>query len=308
MERGKLTDDQVREIRRSGSSARSLAREYGVTHQTILNVRGGRTYAHVLDEVDGPVSGPQDKYFRKDALGFLKGLPDGYCQTIVTCPFFSADYRRKLDVGSYISWQRAVIEECIRVAGAEGLVLYQDRMLSEVAHQRGEVNYELVAGMPLKQMIVVNHRGVVYPDKRSGNKRPRRDLIPRHHTEIFMFSGTKWSIPDEVAESVSSWGDVWEMDPSWRWSHDGAPLDQWVSFPEELADRCIALGKGIVLDPFAAAGEIPLAAIRAGRNWLACDVRPHLIETFKMRSPRHLAGEGTEPETDGRRFSDSPYA
>ena len=301
MERGKFTDDQVREIRRAESSARSLARKYGVTHQTILNVRGGRTYAHVFDEVDGPVSGPKDAYFRKDALGLLQRLPNGYCQTIVTSPFFSTEYRRTLDANSYISWQREVIWECIRVAGPEGIVLYHDRVLSEVAAHRGHVKYELLTGMPLEQVIVLSHRPMEFPASRLGNKGSRKNQIPRHHTEIFLFKGPKWSIPDEVLGKVSLWGDIWDIDTRsrrscYRLGHE------WFPFPEELADRCISLGKGIVLDPFAATGDIPLAAIRAGRNWLACDVRPHLIEVFKMRARQHLAWVETEPETDGRRF------
>lgn len=44
----KLTDVQVREIRASGESARSLARKYRVSHQAILDIRHGRTWAHLL--------------------------------------------------------------------------------------------------------------------------------------------------------------------------------------------------------------------------------------------------------------------
>ena len=38
-------------------------------------------------------------------------------------------------------------------------------------------------------------------------------------------------------------------------------------FPEELADRLIAMGRGRVLDPFAELGAVGLAAARKNREW-----------------------------------------
>lgn len=43
----KLTNDQVREIRRSNSSSKSLAEKFGVTYYTIWNARTYRTFRGV---------------------------------------------------------------------------------------------------------------------------------------------------------------------------------------------------------------------------------------------------------------------
>ena len=51
----------------------------------------------------------------------------------------------------------------------------------------------------------------------------------------------------------------------------------------ELADRCVALGSGMLVDPFAGTGSTVLAAIRAGRDWLACGSNPSYLEAFEMR-------------------------
>lgn len=46
--RAKLTDDQVQIIRTSQESARSLARTFGMDHKTILQIRRGESWKHLL--------------------------------------------------------------------------------------------------------------------------------------------------------------------------------------------------------------------------------------------------------------------
>jgi len=45
----KLTDDQVREIRKNPISGPALAKHYGVSHKVIADIRQGFTYRHVKD-------------------------------------------------------------------------------------------------------------------------------------------------------------------------------------------------------------------------------------------------------------------
>ena len=74
-------------------------------------------------------------------------------------------------------------------------------------------------------------------------------------------------------------GDIWDIAPLAEDNYSGLSPN----IPGGLADRCIALGKGTVLDPFAGEGSIPLAAMRAGRDWLACDMRTDLMRVFEER-------------------------
>ena len=74
-------------------------------------------------------------------------------------------------------------------------------------------------------------------------------------------------------------GDIWDIAPVAEDNYSGLSPN----IPGGLADRCIALGKGTVLDPFAGEGSIPLAAMRAGRDWLACDMRTDLMRVFEER-------------------------
>ena len=85
--RRKLTDDQVRDIRRSREPARLLAQRHGVTHPTILNVREGRTYKHVRHEPFLPaLDWSPGEYHVCDAMEFLTRLPNGACPTVVVSP------------------------------------------------------------------------------------------------------------------------------------------------------------------------------------------------------------------------------
>ena len=275
----KLTDDQVREIRRSQEPARALAERYKVSHPTILNVKAGTTYSQVLDDQDDPVVGGLHNIFvHQEGLSFLQGLPDGYCSTVVTSPPQPTAVRRRGARGDSVqrsyedhaAEQRAVILECIRVAGDQGVVLYHYKTPSAAGLQ--EMGQVLTHGCPLHGVIIWRYR----KQRPSGGARKPREL-PNTYDMIFMFAGKHWSLPEEASEDMTACGDVWEIDLD-RESRRFSP-----TLPNELVDRCVALGRGRVLDPYAGSGATVLAAVRAGRNWLACETDLEQIETFHQR-------------------------
>ena len=293
-----FTEDQVREIRQSPLAARALAVKYGVTHPTIINIRERRTYKHVPDSVGTDL---RNQYVIKYAQDFLAELPSGCCPTVVTsAPLREAPYSQLSFMGSprmrapsfrdleearreYLERQRGVISECLRVAGSMGIVLYHHRF--EVSTRRElDTRHALIDGFPLRQIIIWNHhtRGFIQGT-------PRKNRLPTTYSVIFMFSGPHWSIPEKSLPAAMAWGDSWDIKPDPE--HDLLETSssrrnnrrQRFSFPDELADRCVALGTGTVLDPHAGSGSTALAAIRAGRDWLACDSEAAYLQVFEMR-------------------------
>ena len=289
--RRQFTDDQVREIRQSHRSARELAEGHGVSHPTILNIRDRRTYKDVPDQLGMEI---KNRYVLGDPLDFLAELPDGYCGTAVTAsPIrekpsiigrssgWTGNDERKAE-GEYVELQRSVIKECLRVVGPTGVLLYHYRY--EISSRRGmDLRHNLISDFPLRQAIIWNHQMRRFiPGGRHLNR------VPNNYGMIFIFSGPRWSIPKESKAAAMAWGDVWDIKPDhgddlWvSMSHRRGQRHPY-SFPAELADRCVALGSGMVVDPFAATGSTALAAIRAGRDWLACDSDPACLEAFQMR-------------------------
>ena len=53
--------------------------------------------------------------------------------------------------------------------------------------------------------------------------------------------------------------------------------------PLTLAERCISLGQGHVLDPFAGTGTTALAAQAKGRSWTLFDRSPDHTWLFEQR-------------------------
>ena len=281
----RFSDDDVRAIRQSSLSARALAREYDVTHATISNIRDRRTYKHVPDHLG---EWPSSEYHIADALSFLKTLPDGYCETIVIAhrrparPPFSAsrgDATDRPPSGNYTLALRELIPECIRVAGPSGAVFYLHSFVNRYPVGMN-IRSGLVTRQPLRQVIVVN-----YPKaENSGSRNPgrRMRMLPHTYDVIFMFTGQHWSVPEDIASAAAEWGDVWHLETG-RPLQPNSPAPFTPEFPEELAIRCIALSTGRVLIPNAASGTVILAAIKAGRDWLACDTDESLKREFERR-------------------------
>ena len=292
--RRRFTDDEVRAIRQSPLSARELAAQHDVSHPTILNIRDRRTYKNVPDYLGLDLIRPEvgGQYVLEDPIAFLRTLPDGCCGTAVTAPrirhrpyiiggssgWTVDDERAAQD--EYVDVQRRVIEECLRVVGPEGVLLYLHRF--DISARRSmDTRHDIISGFPLRQIIIWNHQMRILRFSRRWVNR-----VPNNYGVIFVFSGPRWTIPDESRPKAMGWGDVWNIPPGpGDLSGTGYYLRErnYYDLPAELADRCIAFGSGTVVNPFAASGAMPLAAIRAGRNWLACDTDPFFLDAFEAR-------------------------
>jgi hypothetical protein len=289
--RRRFTEHQVRDIRQSPLSARELAEQYGVSHPTILNIRDWRTYKDVADHL-GP--GLKNQYVFQDVVDFLAGLPDGYCGTAVTSPPIrevtsifgrNSGWTMKDEWTAeqeYVDLQRRIITDCLRVVGPTGVLFYH-YMYNASSLRRINLRHEIIRDFPLRQVIVWSHRMRRFtPGGRHFNR------LPNNYGMIFVFSGPRWSIPRESRAAAMGWGDLWDINPDsmdelWDNTPGRRARLRPPALPIELADRCIALGSGMVLNPFAGTGSVVLAAIRAGRDWLACDQDRAHLDAFQMR-------------------------
>ena len=257
----KLTDDQVRQIRESERPIARLAAENQVDRKVIRRVKRRDAYRDVPDQVPDTVWDdiqPHNVYLLGDGLDMLQKLPDAYAETIVTRPQF---HRTKMSYEEYADLHRRTIQECVRVAGPRGVLFYIHQY--EMVESRLLTLHDVLADFPLRQIIV----WVKAPPWFRG-KGPMRQL-PQHTEVIFLIAGPYWHVPVRYQAMAERWGEVWQLteDPDWP-------------YPEVLAEHCIHLGQGRVLDPFAGRGIVGLVAASYGRDWLLFGTNPAFQETF----------------------------
>ena len=313
MERTRFSEDKIRNIRQSPDPARKLAEAHGVTHQTILNIRSRRTYKHVAEST---YTGPENEYFLLSALNLLEALPDASCPTVVTSPLFSTEYQKTLAYSAsersyFIDRQCKVLGECMRVAGPVGLVLYHDTMFDHISLKETDSWDHLLPrfmGMRTLESLSFSFKTIIIWDHLTPapTDHSSRRQLPQRYSPIFMFAGRDWALPEKIESMYDLSGDVWGIEsineraycrdvyPTPPGNYSSDDKQHWYSLPEGLADQCVALGTGQVLDPHAGPGDIPLAAIRAGRSWLACDTRPTMKGAFERRRNRMRTPEEDE--------------
>ena len=263
--RRKLAADQVEAIATSTETGRALAQRYGVSNRTISEIRTGRRYVSVRRPIQ------DNSYLVGDALKRMKALPDKFCPTIVMAPPYNVD--DALTPLKYRNWQRQLIAEGCRVAGPEGLIAYRQelRLRGRTLYRFSDiVEHPLPDGWSLRQTIVwdkgsSNNQGGKYPT-----------CLPTTFEYIFLFAGPMWHVPPDAASDARHWGAVWKINRETNNPHP-AP------FPVELALRCVRLGRGRVLDPFAGSGSTLLAARRLRRPYLGIDLSAESRDKFASR-------------------------
>ena len=271
----KLTDDQVRYVRTSPKSSVQLADELPLDRRAIDRARRRETYKDVLDaspSAAGPAALPLKDYVAGDGLKLMGRLPDGYAQTIVAAPpMFRPPHSSRSQVEKarslYVERQRSIIREGRRIAGPNGVLLYVHRY--DLMADLLDVGPGGASAFPLEQVIVWDP--MIKADPRSVSTR----RIPGHYRAIYVFAGNRWSIPPQIRGAVADWSTVWRIRSRLR--EDGT-----LEFPEQLADHCISMGSGRVLDPFAGVGVIGLAAARKNREWILFGNSPAEQRTFRQ--------------------------
>ena len=283
----KLSDDQVREIRDSEQPNTRLAAQYGVDRRVIQRIRRHDAYQDVpaidlkaaAEAYAAPrTPPPHNEYVLGDDLSMLEALPECYAETIVTAA--SRDYGnasqrlppRRQEYGpgyaGYVGYHQAVISECLRVAGPGGVVFFHVRHWFNEKTLEMKTWDDLVNPFPLRQVITWEH------NSRSQSRPGLMYHLPLTADHIYVFSGDYWHIPAETQTSAQAWGEVWQVDV------DEKHKPGWM--PPDVADRCVALGRGRVLT-FQGFDNVVLAAVRRRRDWLLVGHDPDYRGYFERR-------------------------
>ena len=285
----KLTHDEVREIRRSGLSQKLAARKYDVDPKTIRSIRKGVTYRDVPDRA--PIAPDAhlrlaNKYLAGDVLELLDRVPEEYAETVLTMAPRLVDRVGRAEHADHVDRQRRIIQECLRIVGDFGVVMYVHRPRWSGDGAGVELGTDIIEGLPLRQSVIWTWpaRYGRAADSPAGRGVP----FPQNYATVFIFAGRAWTVPKAAATGLRPRSAVWTIPPP-------NPANAPPEFPLELATRCIAMGRGRVLDPQAGTGTVALAAEEQGRSWTLFDSTDLHRATFERR----LAGKG-EPDPPSR--------
>jgi modification methylase len=162
----------------------------------------------------------------------------------------------------YVSWQRSVLSECMRVLSEDGAIFYNHkwRVQGGLLQDRSDI----VDGFPVRQVIIW---------KRSGGINFNKGYFLPTYEVIYLIAKPNFVL----APKANALGDVWEI-PQERNNPHPAP------FPLELADRVIsATTATTVLDPFVGSGTTAIAALNNNRNFIGIDSSQEYIDLANGR-------------------------
>lgn len=226
-----------------------------------------------------------------DSLELMRQLPDGCIDLVVTSPPYNLRAARvrgveprgrwrqptvlmngydrhgdDLPPARYTAWQRACLEEMLRLLPEHGAAFYNHKW--RIQNGRLDDRHELVVGLPLRQIIIWRRRG--------GLNFNHRFFLPTYEVVYLLAKPGFRLVP-----KASALTDVWDI-PQVRGSAHPAP------FPLELARRAIASTQAhTVLDPFMGSGTTAVAAQQLGRVFLGIDHSPVYCALARQR----LAGD-----------------
>jgi site-specific DNA-methyltransferase (adenine-specific) len=221
--------------------------------------------ARIPDETVGLVF-TSPPYNLKNSSG--NGMKDGRGGKWSTAALLDgyADHDDSMSHDDYVEWQRACLNEMMRVLRPDGAIFYNHKWRV----QRGllQDRSDIVEGFPLRQIIIWRRKGGI-------NFNPGY-FLPTYEV-IYVIAK-----PDfKLAPKSNSHGDVWDITQAQGNPHP-AP------FPIELADRVVSSTTAeIVLDPFMGSGTTAIAARINGRRYIGIELSEQYAEMARAR----IAGE-----------------
>lgn len=242
--------------------------------------------------------------FNGDCLELLKKIPSEFVRLVVTSPPYNLgkEYEKRLDLNIYLSQQKEVIKECIRVLANNGSLCW------EVGNyvDNGEIVpldipiYSICKslGLKLRNRIVWHFGHGLHASKRFSGRYETIMWFTKSDNYIFNLDAVR--IPQKYPQKKYYKGpkkgklsghplgknpsDVWEI-PNVKCNHPEKTIHP-CQYPVELVERLVLAltNKGDwVLDPFIGVGSTAIAALLHQRKAIGADILKKYIDIAKNR-------------------------
>jgi len=246
-----------------------------------------------------------------DCLEFLKTIPNGTAQLIVTSPPYNIgkEYETRLRLSQYLDQQQAVIEECFRILWTKGSICWQ--VGNYVDHGAiiplDTILYPIFAklGMKMRNRIVWHFEHGLHCSRRFSGR--YETIIWFTKTDDYKFNldpvrvrqkypGKKYFKGPKAGQySCNPLGknpaDVWDI-PNVKCNHVEKTIHP-CQFPVELVERLVLsmTDKGDwVVDPFLGVGTAVVAAVRHARRGAGAETIPEYVEIALERIRQAMEG------------------
>lgn len=246
-----------------------------------------------------------------DCLDFLKTVPDGALQLIVTSPPYNIgkEYEKKINLQTYLLQQSQVIKDCVRALSDQGSICWQvgnyvengaiiplDALLYPIfsslgMKMRNRIIWHFAHGLHCSRRFSGRYETIIWFTKSRNyyfNLDPVR--IPQKYPGKKHFKGPKAG-EYSCNPLGKNPGDLWII-PNVKNNHI-EKTDHPCQFPVELIERLIlslsAEGDWI-FDPFLGTGTSIIAAIRHNRKGAGAEIMENYIHLSYDRIRQEIAG------------------
>ncbi len=242
--------------------------------------------------------------FHGDCLAFLKQLPAGFVDLVVTSPPYNLGkpYEQRLNLERYLAQQEVVIKECIRVLKPAGSICWQ---VGNYVENGSIVPLDIVLypifarhGLRLRNRIVWHFGHGLHASKRFSG---------RYEVILWFTKGDEYTfnldavrIPQKYPGKKHYKGakrgelschplgknpsDVWEI-PNVKANHVEKTIHP-CQFPVELVERLVLAltdEDAWVLDPFMGVGSAGIAALMHRRRFLGSEIVEEYVRVAEER-------------------------
>ena len=221
-----------------------------------------------------------------DCLEVMRQLPDGSIDLAVTSPPYNLkmpaptsrwktrplskgydNYSDTMPDEEYVTWQRDVIAEVMRILKDDGALFYNHKW--NIKKGRLLDRHDIIAGFPVRQIIIW---------QRAGGMNFNNAHFLSVYEVIYLIAKKDY----HLAQGANRLTDIWRIDQERHNSHP-AP------FPVDLPRRaiksslCMEREGAIALDPFMGSGTTAVAAAILGKDYIGIEQSAEYCEMARKR-------------------------
>jgi len=250
--------------------------------------------------------------FQGDCLDLLKQIPDGFVKLVVTSPPYNLgkEYETRLDLDNYLSQQKRVIEESVRILDDSGSICWQvgnyvdngeiiplDIVLYPIfsslgLHLRNRIIWHFGHGLHASKRFSGRYEVILWftkSDKYTFDLDPIR--IPQKYPQKKHFKGPKKGelSGNPLGKNPS---DIWDI-PNVKANHIEKTIHP-CQFPVELIERLVLSmtnENDWVFDPFIGVGSTAIASLIHNRRAIGAEIMPEYISIAKERIEKAEQGK-----------------